>query len=181
MVDEQAGKPLDDKTAEWVEHYMGVWRLGYSLLPEVMKSEEAKAGAINGMMIGADRHGLLKLLTQTPVPAPAVKASDEARAPPAQIPPEKPKPVETKESEPSPPRQSTLGMNVPEAQDVSGLPAYDRNKPGWNYCPSCGNRDITHTKTPPKQGKYQACWECRLWLPPDKNIPTPMDDGGEKR
>lgn len=143
--------PLDDKTAEWVKRYMGIWGAGYSLLPDGMKNEEAKAGAINGMMVGAAKSGLLGF-------------GQEQAAPPKE-----PKPYK-------PPRQTPLTLDeIPKGTDGKPLPAYDRNKPGWNYCPNCGSKDITHDKTPPKKGKYQACWDCRLWLRPDRAEPISMD------
>ena len=158
MADEPENKPLDDKTAEWVKRYMGIWCMGYSLLPDGMKNEEAKAGAINGMMVGATKSGLL---------------GHEAEAPQAPA----------KERMPQkPPRQTPLGLDeVPKGKDGKPLPAYDRNKPGWNYCPNCASKEITHDKTHPKKGTYQACWDCRLWLRPDKDAPVPMDDEGGKK
>jgi len=158
MVDEQASKPLDGKTAEWVKRYMDIWSMGYSLLPDGMKNEEAKAGAINGMMVGASKSGLLGYGTEAP------------QAPAKEHIPQKP------------PRQTPLTIDeIPKDKDGKPLPAYDRNKPGWNYCPNCGSKDITHNKSPPKKGTYQACWDCRLWLRPDKNAPFPMDDEGQRK
>ena len=150
--------PLDDKTTEWVKHYMAMWELGYSMLPQGMKNEEAKAGAINGMMVGATKGGLLGSGPEAPQGS-------------------------AKESRPQkPPRQTPLTIDeVPKGKDGKPLPAYDRNKPGWNYCPNCGSQEITHDKNKPKTGKYQACWDCRLWLRPDKDAPAPMDDGGERK
>lgn len=148
---------LDDRAVEWVKQYVSMWNLGYSLLSESVKSEDARAGAINGMMVGAAKSGLLWLGPKAP--------QDTTKEPKTQ----------------KPPRQTPLTIDeVPKGKDGKPLPAYDRNKPGWNYCPNCGSLEITHEKNPPKKGTYQACWDCRLWLRPDKDVATPMDQEGSR-
>ncbi len=219
---EATGVKLDEWAEEWVERYMTIWRKAYSLLPTGMKDEEAKAGAINGMMIGADRHGLLKAMpVATPVPEkkaevvagkgdgiPCALASspydeggfknseikDDAAAEAflkAEEESEKRKEKavtkdggtpaqEQKKSEKAPAKEQTAlpKEGIPLGADGNPLLPYDRNKPGWNYCPICNNRNITHPKNKPKTGDYQACWECRVWLPADSDKPKPMDQEG---
>jgi len=101
------------------------------------------------------------------------KAKEEAEKEPEKK--EESKPAE-KPKAPAQKQTSLTGDEIPLGFDGQPIPAYDRNKPGWNYCPLCNNMNITHPKNPPKKGDYQACWECRAWLPADSDKPKPMDN-----
>ncbi|MFA5403242.1 MAG: hypothetical protein WC318_07100 [Candidatus Omnitrophota bacterium] len=175
---EATGVKLDEWMEEWVKRYMTIWRKAYSLLPAGMKDEDARAGAINGMMIGAERHGLLKAMPIS-IPVPPTPVSERKAEEPAP-PKEEPKKEPGKATPPAEKQTALPEDGIPTGTDGKPLPPYDRNKPGWNYCPLCKNRNITHPKNKPKTGDYQACWECRVWLPVDKDRPKPMEDGGEK-
>lgn len=78
------------------------------------------------------------------------------------------------------PKQASLGEpDIPMGLDGQPMPAYDKDKPGWNYCPNCGSLDITHDKKLPKKGTYQACWDCRIWLDPAGGKVRGMDAQGK--
>jgi hypothetical protein len=150
-----------------------------------IKDEHARVRAINGVMITIDKVwpflapkdsvpaqtpvGPSKPSAETPVTPPTSKpAPIPAHAPPA--------------SQPTTPAAPPVKDEQPAPSMIEGEPAYDRTKLRWNKCPTvgCGNTDLDAEteKTNPKTGKvrirkYQACFECRIFLNFDGKI-VPM-------
>lgn len=182
---------MDDYAKVWVNRYMGMWKQGYSMLPTGLTDDTAKVAAINTMMIDARGSGVLKIPKEC-MPQEAV-TKEEAAPAPTSVPKETPKEMkeevtsplpekapekkaEQERPKPSAPKQTGLPQNdIPLGFDGQPMPAYDKDKPGWNYCPNCASLDVTHDKKPPKKGTYQACWDCRIWLDPAGGKVRPMD------
>lgn len=145
--------------ASWSKTYMSVLLEGFKALPDEVKAafpKEEQAGILRGMMIEAGKSGLVptaaevvKMLEAAAAPAP----KDEQRAPAGE------KVVPQKQDAPQAP--TTSAGKAPES--VPGEYPYDKDRPGWNFCPVCHNRDIDQVSD--KTGKhYQACGPCKVYL-----------------
>jgi hypothetical protein len=156
MEPQEARKKVVDDIREVYEYAYG--KFGF------IKAEEARAHAVNGVMITIDKvWPFLAPKEQATAPASPAPPKDEKKptaSTPAPAQPTKP----AKEQAPAAPAVPAKADN-PAPETVAGEPAYDRVKLHWNRCPECGNEDIDgeYEKTNPKTGKtstkkYQACF-----------------------
>jgi hypothetical protein len=91
--------------------------------------------------------------------APASNATSSAQSPK-----EQPKPTESEKTE----AQGKI-TNVPKGM------AYDKDKPGWNFCPLCFSTNINQVRVSDGK-KYQACFEDRVFLNAGSPTPVPFPD-----
>jgi hypothetical protein len=152
---------MEKKSEAWIKNYVEVWSLGYSKLPESMKDESAKASAMNGMMIAADRKGLLSVEFDPRSAPPAEKAQNPAPAA------DRGQSLGTPEQKAEMDRLAALHGKDPLAAELNAKAAYDPTEKRWHTC-TCGNTDIENTSTGGR--KYQACGTCKLYLNADGTV-----------
>ena len=148
----------------------GTW----SWTPEVLLEYESdgpilREQQVNDMLAEAEQlKGVIKQMIEgppeAPSPAPAPVQERPEAPEPTTAPPKAERSAEAPKPAPANPVARTEGPKTIEGFDGERIAAYDRDRPGWNCCPMCGSKDVTHEKKPPKKGTYQACWGFRIWL-----------------
>lgn len=170
-----------DKTFGWPKPMMPAVPPTAEVLPCVECSKEIPQG--RALMVEVEGYG--GSVTRTgPFCGACYAKIQEARAGakgagqaiPSERPASQDAPEPPKTSEPGPQkslappaRTGTLPMDL----NMNPLPAFDKNLPGWLYCPNCQNLDINHISEKEKDGKvikrkFQACYDCRVFLNIDK-------------
>jgi hypothetical protein len=101
---------------------------------------------------------------ETPVNVPEPQFDRADAAPQLKVPPTDPAVIKEQVEKQTAASENKL-TNVPK-----GI-AYDKDKPGWNFCPLCFSTNINHVRAS-DQRKYQACFDDKVFL--NAGSPTPV-------